>query len=442
VGFEFDVIFDPEGARQVLATDAASYDKDVPIFDEFRRVIGNGLITSGGDRWRRDRRIVAPVMTRRTIQSHLPTIAAAAERLVASWTATAEAKGTVELHRSSMHYALDVLGATVFGEDVEVLAPVFEATIPLLSEYATQRALSPVRLPASWPLPANRRAERARRQLWDLVDDLIARRRAAIAARDNGATTDDPPSGGTGGEAPAAAEGPAPTGGANPGGRGPKAGRDLLDLLLEARDPETGEALDDVSVRDQALTFLAAGHETTASTLSLGLHLLGRDQQQQQRVRDEANEAGTGDPEHLPVATDVVNETLRLYPAGHTVVRRASQDTTIAGYPVPKGRILAVSIWGIHRNPKVWEDPLRFKPERFRDLDQSGEGGRYTHLPFGGGPRGCIGQHLATVELVVAVAAIVRAYRLESLVETPRLFAGASVRPRDPLPCRISPAAG
>ena len=400
VGFVFDAVFRPDDARQVLATEAASYDKEVPGIGELRRLFGNGLLFSGGDRWRRDRRIVAPLFTRKRITSYVEGMAVAADRLATTWAAAPD--GRVDLSAAATHYALDVLGRSVFGGDVESAAPVLRATVPVLNAYAARRILSPVRLPGWVPTRPNRTAERARRELWGLVDGLIAERRA-----------------------------------------GALDGDDLLTLLLTARDPEDGTALGDDAVREQALILLVGGHETTATTLALTLHILGRHPDVQQRVRDEVaavvgdRPVGADDLPRLTYAAQVVDETMRLYPPGHTLVRHAHQATTLDGSEVPPGHLVAISIWGVHHNPDVWPDPDRFDPDRFgaarADL------GRYHHLPFGGGPRGCIGQHLATAELVVAVATLVRAFRLESELEEPPLEVAVALRPRGGLPCRVTP---
>jgi len=399
IGFVADAVFRPEDARRILATDAARYDKDVPALAEFRRFVGEGLLTSDGDRWRHDRRIVAPLFTRPRIASYVAEMAASAGRLVPAWAPAAAGGAPVDLVGPSMRYALEVLGTTVFGEDVQFAEPVIRETVPVVNEHVTRTALSPVPLPSWLPTPATRRAERARRRMWRMVEDLIARRRAAL-------------------DAPADA----------PGG-------DLLSLLLSARDPETGAGLDDAAVRDQALIFLLAGHETTGATLAFALHLLGRDQAVQQRVRDEVGGVvgerpiGAGDLDALRYTTQVLNETMRLYPAGHTVVRRSV---------VPPRRIVAVSIWAVHRNPAVWPDPGRFDPDRFAP---GAAHDRYAHLPFGGGPRGCIGQYLAMAELVVAVATLVRALRLESVLDEPALDVGVSLLPGGELPCRLQAVA-
>jgi len=417
LGFTAEAVFGPEGARQMLATDAASYDKDVPALAEFRRFVGDGLLTSDGERWRRDRRIVAPLFTRRRISSYVGSMAEAADRLVSTWQPGSAGGAEVDLREPSMQYALEVLGTTVFGSDVQSAEEVIRRSVPVLNEHVTRTALSPVRLPSWIPTATGRRAERARRAMWEFVDGLIADRRA----------------------------------------HGPLDGGDLLSLLLTARDPESGEALDDRAVRDQALIFLLAGHETTGATLAFALHLLGHHHDVQDRVREEVRRvAGDGpvkaeDLERLRYTTQVLDETMRLYPAAHTVVRRCQEGTSLGGHEVTAGRIVAVSVWAIHHNPAVWPDPYRFDPDRF-DPDRFGSGpgdkgdasdkaGRYAHLPFGGGARGCIGQYLAMAEMTVAVATMVRAFRLDSLVDVPALDVGVSLLPLGTLPCRVSPCA-
>jgi len=399
VGFHFDAVFRPEDARRVLATEAASYDKEVPGIGELRRLFGNGLLFSGGDRWRRDRRVVAPLFTTKRITSYVDGMTVAADRLAATWAAAPD--GRVDLSAAATHYALEVLGRSVFGGDVESAAPVLRATVPVLNAYAARRILSPVRLPGWVPTRPNRRAERARRNLWDLVDGLIADRRAGVLDGD-----------------------------------------DLLTVLLTARDPEDGSALDDETVREQALIFLVGGHETTATTMAFSLHLLGRHPDVQQRLRDEVaavvgdRPVGSDDLPRLAYTAQVVDETMRLYPPGHTLVRHAHQATTLDGREVAPGHLVAISIWGIHHNPEVWPDPDRFDPDRFG----TGDVGRYHHLPFGGGPRGCIGQHLATAELVVALATLVRAFLLETDMDDPPLDVAVALRPGGDLPCRVTPA--
>jgi cytochrome P450 len=399
IGFTFDATFSPEGAHQVLAADAGHYVKDAPVIGEFRYFLGDGLLVSDGDRWRQHRRVAQPLFTRKAVAGHLDTVAAAAADL-ASW---CEQDRTVDLHAVSMRYALHALGHTVFGDDIAEAAPTLRTALPPLGEHLKQRSLAPVRSPHWWPSPANRRAEAVRRVVWDLADKLIADRRA------------------TGAE-----------------------GDDLLSRLLRARDPETGQALSDDDVRDEAIIFLIAGHETTGTALAFTLYLLGRHPDVQERVRSEViGAAGQVDLDHLPFTAQVIDEAMRLYPPAHTVVRRASEGTELLGYPVDKGRIVAVNIWGIHHRPSVWDDPGAFRPDRFEAARAPGAASRrkpsYSHLPFGGGPRACIGEHLAMAELAAAVAAMVQRYRLTSVQDTPAVEVDLSLRPRGTLPCRLDP---
>jgi cytochrome P450 len=214
------------------------------------------------------------------------------------------------------------------------------------------------------------------------------------------------------------------------------------------------EALNDADVRDEVIIFLIAGHETTGSALAFTLQLLGRHEAVQDRVREEAAtavvSAGDGraavrDLERLTYTAQVISEAMRLYPPAHTVVRRAGTDTELLGYPVHQGRIVAVSIWGVHHRPTVWPDPFAFSPER-QELglatgDSTRRSSGYRQFPFGGGPRKCIGEHLAMAELTAAVAALVARYRLRSLLEVPGVEVDLALRPRGTLPCRLEAVA-
>jgi cytochrome P450 len=408
IGFSFDAVFSPEGARQVLAADASHYVKDAPVIGEFRHFLGNGLLVSEGERWRRDRRIAAPLFTHRAVSGDLETIAGAARDLVSWCEADAKADRAVDLTQLSMRYALHALGHAVFGDDVVRAAPTLRSVLPPLGDHLKRRALSPVRIPHGWPTPANRRAESIRRTVWGLADSLIAKRRESGAE-----------------------------------------GNDLLSRLLRATDPETGDGLSDDDIRDEVIIFLIAGHETTGSALAFTLQLLGRHQEVQERARAEVMEAaadplaGVYDIGRLPYVAQVIDEAMRLYPPAHTVVRRANADTELLGYPVPAGRIVAVNIWGVHHREDVWPDPSAFSPDRFEDrrhaTDASRRAGGYTHIPFAGGPRACIGEHLAMAELVAAVSALLAKYRLKARLDTPPTEVDLSLRPRGLLPCLFEP---
>lgn len=398
IGFVFDTVFTPQGASEVLGAREDHWIKQAPVLDELTHLLGAGLGSSTGQLWLTHRRILQPVFTPRRLEQSMAGIVSAAEELVAGWVGSQPAAG-VDLADASMRYSLRALGRSIFGaHNLDTAWPVLQRTLPSLSAHAARRGLAPVRLPRSWPTPANRRAERAKQALNDLVDDLVGARRHAPD------------------------------------------GHDLLGLLLAAQDPDTGQGLDDGEVRDEVLIMLSAGHETTGSALALVLHLLARHQAIQQQVRDEVHRVvgdrapRMADVEALQYTRQVLQEALRLYPPLHTLVRRAARDTQLLGHPVPKGRVAAVSIWGIHRNPAVWPHPTRFDPTRF-DPDRDHD--RHAHIPFGAGPRSCIGTHLATAELIVAVAMVVRAFRLTTRDEDPELVAGITLRTGGSLRCSL-----
>lgn len=403
LGFLFDAVFRPEGARQVLASRANPYVKRAPAYTEFRSLIGDGLLTAEGDRWRRHRRILQPLFTRKRTASWVPQLVRASEDLVDDWDRAHPDGGVVDLADSSLHLAIQALGRTLFGGDaVEAAAPILRPAVEVMNRHAARRALAPVRVPGSWPTPANRRARRARRELYALVEELVRRR------------------------------------------RNQPDGADLLSLLLTAQDPETGDGLDDAAIRDEVVLFLIAGHDTTGTSLALTLYLVGRHPTVQDRIRTEVTRVAGDRPltaddlDGLPYTRQVVDEALRLYPPGHALIRQAAEDTELMGCPVPRGRIVTVSIWGIHHNPDVWSDPDRFDPDRFAS-EQASERDRHAHLPFGAGPRTCIGVHLALAELATAVATVVRTHRLEALDVTPSIDTGLTMHPAGPLRCRVTP---
>jgi cytochrome P450 len=267
-----------------------------------------------------------------------------------------------------------------------------------------RRAISPVATPRSWPTPGNRQAARARRALDQVVDELVARRRSS------GATGDD-----------------------------------LLSRLLSARDDETGRAMDTQEVRDQALIFLLAGHETTSTALTFTYHLLGRHIDEQERVRAEIDEVLNG---RAPTLSDLpvlvrtamaIKEAMRLYPPAYALGRLLTSDDEIGGYRIPAGANVVVSQWATHRHPEFWPEPERFDPERFTAVREA-ERHPNAYFPFGHGPRSCIGSHFAMLESVVAVAAVLQRHRIVSESEQVELDThGITLRPAGAVPLRVEP---
>jgi cytochrome P450 len=395
----------PDGVEQVLGGDPNDFSKDTPYYEEIAAHLGNGLLTSDGPQWRAQRRTVAPLFTHRRTAGYVDVMAEEADRMAGRF-ADAVARdgsveGSVDVGAAMVDYALRTVGRILFGTDVDDAVPVVRSTFPTLNRHVRRRGLSPLRPPRWWPTPAQVRADRARRELYRVVDAIIERRTAA------GAT-----------------------------------GPDLISLLVAARDPETGDGLSRQEIRDQVLIFLLAGHETTSTALTFTLHLLGRHPEVQAAVQREAAEVLGGrapradDIARLALATMAVKEAMRLYPPAYALGRLAEKDTTIGGCRVPAGAIVVLSPWATHRRPDLWPEPRRFDPWRF-EAAQEQRRPRYAYLPFAGGLRGCIGSHFAMTEAVVAVATLLDRYTVVAEASDVPLRTDITLQPAGPVRCRV-----
>jgi cytochrome P450 len=397
---ELYVVFHPDGVRRVLATEADRYRKDNRFYEEIRWALGDGLLNSQDDRWLRQRRFIQPLFTRRRIASYAGSMAEEAAALVAAWRPAAAAGRPVDAHAEMSALTLRVVGRLLFGADVERAIPVVRSAFPLLGRDARRRAFAPVRLPREWPTPANRASMRARGEIREVCDELIARRRAA----------------------PEAAR-----------------GDDLLGLLVGARDGD--EALDEI--RDQILIFMLAGHETTAVALTFALHLLGRHPEARGRLQDEVDDVlgdrtpTADDVERLPYTAMVIKEAMRLYPPAPGIGRRTAEGDVICGRTIPPGSDVALSPWVTHRHPAFWPDPERFEPERF-EPGLEADRHRHAYFPFGAGPRACIGQYFSMLEAAIALAMIVRAYDVSAPETRIPLTPGITLHPDAPVPCTLT----
>ncbi|WP_327696134.1 cytochrome P450 [Streptomyces sp. NBC_00459] len=372
-------VFSPEGAQQVLATQAANFRKDNVFYEEIRQTGGNGLLTSQDDVYLRQRRLIQPLFTKKRVDGYAATIIGEAEATAERWRNTPDVDVVREMDRLAMRAVSRVL----FGADVEAAVDVIHANFPVISAYIAGRAYAPIRLPRTWPTPSNRRAEAATRAVYEVCDRIIATRRS------NGSEAAD--------EA---------------------AGADLLSLLSQAQNEEDG-SLDATELRDQVLVFLLAGHETTATSLAFALRLLACHPEARARVQEEIDALPPGEPytaatvDRLPYLTQVLKETMRLYPAAPLMGRRAVAETEIDGHIIPAGADVLISPWVTHRHPAHWDTPDRFDPDRFTP-DQETARHRYAWLPFGGGPRACIGRHFSMLESVLALAVLLREYDVEA----------------------------
>jgi cytochrome P450 len=371
----------PDAVREVL-TNPQTFSRRTAGFEVLTEMLGEGLLTSDGDRWLRQRRTLQPLFTPRRVAGYTDLMTAEAER---STSGCASGPGSiVDLHDLMQLYTLRVVGRALFGEEVDDVVPDLQRLVPLASDLSLARSLQLPRLRLRYPLPRNRRFRRVSAELYAVVERILARRAGHLGDGD-----------------------------------------DMLSRLHAARDPETGQPLSPREIRDQVLVFLLAGHETTAGALTFTLHLLGRHPDIQDRVAAAA--VDPGDPGLVRAA---VLEGMRLYPPAHTTERRAAVHTEIAGHRIAAGTPVLVSPWVTHRHPGFWPDPDRFDPGRFiGDHDRP----RYAYFPFGGGPRSCIGEQFAMLEATVLLRTLLTRYRIESLDARLRLTPLITLRPAEPV---------
>lgn len=410
----------PEHAEHVLAANQDNYVKAF-TYKPLRALIGDGLLTSEGDAWRQHRRLAQPLFARRDVQLFGPVIAETTQRMLTGWGALPDG-AQVDVSARMSALALEVIGHALFGADLTGETSQVSRALAAGQKVVTRAAF----LPLPWG-PRSDRALRAwARRLGGTpegiegpVGRLIAARRAQLGP---GA-----------GQAAVAGDGSAAGPAAN--------GRNLLDVLLTARHDD-GSPLAEEEIAAEVTTFLLAGHETSANTLSWAFALLSAFPQARQRLEDEVGtvlggrEPAAADLPKLPWATAVISEAMRLYPPAWTIERDAVADDDVAGVPVPKGSLVAVPPYLVHRHPEFWPDPAGFDPERF--LPGAAERPRYAFMPFGGGRRACIGQSFAELETVLVLAAVTQRYRLElTAAGLPKPSANVTLRPGR-LPMRLT----
>lgn len=369
----------PDYAKHVLADNAGNYHKGMGL-TEARRVLGDGLLTSEGDLWRRQRRTIQPALRRERVAELTELIVDEAERLVARLDAHV-GRGLVDVVAEMTRLTLGVLGRGLLGTDLAGfgdLSAAFEA----VQDQAMFEMVTLRMLPIWLPLPRHRRFRAALAQLEDVAYQL-----AAVRMCDPRPARDD-----------------------------------IVTRLLAANPDEPDAELRSKLLRDELLTTLLAGHETTASTLSWTWYLLDRHPDVADRVRAEAlSVLGDRAPryEHvhdLRYTTMVIQEAMRLYPPVWGLTRRAVSADRIGGYTVPAGADVMICSYTLHRHPRFWPDPHQFDPQRF-DPARAGAAAahRYAYIPFGAGPRSCVGSHLGMLEATLVAAMVARRFRLRHL---------------------------
>jgi cytochrome P450 len=375
----------PDAIRHVLVDNYENYTRTPPGIRVLRPMLGEGLLLAEGRAWKHQRRTLAPAFTPRAVATLVPHMASAIDDTLAELEAASTAP--VDLREIMQRMTLEIAGRTMFSFGMVRHG---KALRDFVIEYGSKLArphFLDLLLPLSWPTPQDISRKFFRKRWTQFVAVLIAERRAA--GKSDGA----PP-------------------------------RDLFELMVAARDPETGDAFSDAQLGDQVATMILAGHETTATALFWALYLLALDPATQEQLATEARSAapdGAPDIDRLKFTRAVIDETMRLYPPAFLIARAAAGPDTIGGRPVAPKDVILIAPWLLHRHEKLWQDPNAFMPQRFMT---GAPPDRFAYLPFGVGARVCIGAHFALVEATLALARIIATFRVELVDKAPILPIG------------------
>ena len=382
----------PAGVRRVLVDNAKNYGKSTIQYRALSLVTGDGLLTSDGVVWREQRRVLQPAFHHGALDAIGSHVVDATARVAKQWRPLSD--GTVvDIDAFMMNAALEVVAASLMSTDLTGRSSDIAAATLEALDVVVARARVPVTPPSWMPTPANRILKRSVARLDAAVSDMVASR------------AQDP-------------------------------GEDLLGLLLAVRD-ESGRPLTLEQIRDQLVTFIVAGHETVASALGWAWGLIAAHPEVGERIAREADSLAPGraiafeDYAHLTYTRAVIEETLRLYPPAWLITRSALTPDVIDGVSIPQGALVIISPWLLHRHPTLWPEPEEFRPERFEHGVE-----RFAHIPFGAGPRLCIGRDFSYVEATMMVAQLCREFTV-SLPAGGTLPAGeplVTIRPRGGMP--------
>ena len=383
LNFSVYIVAHPEGIKHVLQENHRNYTKSQD-YVILARLLGQGLVTSEGSVWLKQRRLMQPMFHREKISAFGTMMTDCTLGMLDRWSTTGGRNEPVDMTSEMMRLTLEIVGRALFTVDLTSRADTIGREMTIANERFGQFDIGMI---VPWlPTPKNFRFRRAVDELRRIVLEMIAHRR--LENRDYG---------------------------------------DLLSMLLAARDEETGEKMSGEQLRDEVLTLILAGHETTATALSWTWYLLSQHREVERKLHAELDEMLGGRP---PAMADLVNlnytgmvidEAMRIYPPVWAIGRAAIEDDEIMGYRIPRGSNVMLSQWMTHRHPEFWKDPERFEPERFSAERAVGRP-RYAYFPFSGGPRQCIGNIFALTEANLILATVAQKY-------SPSLVPGHRVEP-------------
>jgi cytochrome P450 len=392
----------PEYVQHILVDHHRNYSKRTRGYDALRLLLGNGLVTSEGEFWKRQRRIAQPAFHRQRIAGFADSMAELTQERADLWRAHAASGKPLDIAREMTDLTLRIVSRTLLSAPIDDANASIGEAVDRMNAYARDMMTNPLSVPHWVPTRRNRDFRRLSGQLDTLVRGVIESRRQ---------TGDDP--------------------------------GDLLSMLMEARDDD-GSGMTDDQLRDEVMTIFLAGHETTANSMSWTLLLLSEHPDVRRRLQAELDEVLGGrlptfeDLSSLPYTNCVVQEAMRLYPPAWSIGRRAEEDDVIDGYVIHKNALMILSPWVTHRSPALWDNPEGFDPDRFGP--DAAKRHRYAYFPFGGGPRQCIGNGFAMMEAQIILATLMSQFDVELVSGArPKPDAFITLQPRGGLSMFVRP---
>ncbi len=385
-------IYHPNDIEYVLSTNARNFVKSRSLRSPFfRRLVGNGLLTSEGEVWRRQRRLSQPAFHRQRISSYGEVMVQKTQRMLTTW----QPGETRNIHRDMMRLTLEIVVKTLFNADVSGEADkVGQVLSELVKPFASQATLKWI-LDNRLPTSAHRRFYRQAKEIDNIVYRIINERR--ISRSDEG---------------------------------------DLLSMLLQAYDEDDGTQMTDQQLRDEVMTLFLAGHETTALTLSWAWYLLAENPSAESKFHQELDDVLGGRPAtvadipNLKYTDMIAKESMRLFPPAFGLGRESIEECEIGGFRLPPKTQVFMFQWATHRDTRFFEAPEEFQPERWTE-ERAAKIPKYAYFPFGGGPRACIGNYFAMMEIVLLLATIGQRFRLSKAGDHEvELYPAMSLRPR------------
>ncbi len=366
------IISNPDLIQEVLQSKAKQFSKS-DDYKILKHSLGNGLLTSEGEFWKKQRRIAQPAFYKESLRKLVATIIEDTNKFVDKWQHLQE----VEVHHEMMLLTQEIVTNALFGTELHVDAEQIQENITIGNEFLSKKIMTPFSLPIWFPTKASRQYHKSRRYNNRVITEVIENRR-----------------------------------------QDKKEYHDLLAMLMHAKDEETGETMSNQQLKDEAITIFVAGHETTANAMSWAFYLMAKHPDKQEKVRQEAirvlgedNQLSFEKLRELEYTQMVINETMRLYPPAWSMGRKAIDDVEVGGYEFKKNATVLIDIYMTHRHTKYWDKPEDFIPERFTDEEKK-KRHKLSYMPFGAGQRMCIGNNFAMMEMQVILALLLKNFTI------------------------------